>query len=242
VSVADRIIVALDCQEDEALLLAQQLRSKAKWLKVGMTLYYSTGPSIISTFKVMGFKVFLDLKLHDIPHQVQGAAASAVAAGADMLTVHASGGLAMMQAAALGAHQACEQKPGGGVSPVLLGVTVLTSMDETMLQELGINRSLTTQVASLAQLTLQAGFNGVVASPLEAPYLRKLLGENFVIVTPGVRPAQSATDDQSRIATPAQALQDGASYLVIGRPITAAKDPRLAFDAIVDEIVRKHHA
>ena len=248
---AEKIIVALDCHEDEALALAQQLQGRASWLKVGMTLYYAAGPSIVGALKAMGYKVFVDLKLHDIPHQVRGAAASAVAAGADMLTVHASGGIAMMQAAAEGAGLAFEQRKQQldgnsqqsccGARPILLAVTVLTSMDAASLHEVGIAREMQEQINSLAQLTAQAGLDGVVASPLEAAQLRKLLGENFAIVTPGVRSASSSTDDQSRTATPAQAIHDGASYLVIGRPITGAKDPRAAFDAIVDEIRRTEH-
>ena len=258
---SEKVIVALDCREDEALALAQKVQGSAVWLKVGLTLYYSAGPSIIGALKAMGYQVFADLKLHDIPHQVRGAAASAVAAGADMLTVHASGGMAMMQAAVEGARQAFEQReqreqqldrnsqqlngknqqPSGGAKPILLAVTVLTSMDEASLQTIGVGRDLTTQVNSLAQLAKQAGLDGVVASPLEATQLRKLLGENFAIVTPGVRPASSAPDDQSRTATPAQAIANGASHLVVGRPITGAGDPRVAFEAIVDEIRRAQH-
>ena len=162
-----------------------------------------------------------------------------------------------MQAAVEGARQAFEQREqceqceqqldgesqqqGVGAKPTVLAVTVLTSMNEATLQSVGVRRDLTTQVNSLAQLARQAGLDGVVASPLEAQYLRKLLGENFAIVTPGVRPTSSMTDDQSRTATPAQAIANGASHLVIGRPITGADDPRAAFEAIVDEIRRAQH-
>jgi orotidine-5'-phosphate decarboxylase len=229
---AERIIVALDCTPQEARTLANQLQGHAHWLKVGMTLYYSAGPQIVEEFKRLGYKVFVDLKLHDIPHQVRGAAASVVQAGADMLTVHGSGGLEMLKAAAEGTEEAYRQRELPGEKPITLAITVLTSLDEDTLKQIGIARPLSDQVAAIALLAQQAGLSGVVASPQEAQALRKLLGPDAAIVTPGVRPQGSEKDDQARVATPAQALADGASYLVIGRPITAAPDPLAAFTEI----------
>ena len=224
---SERIIVALDCGADEALALAHALKGKASWLKVGMTLYYQEGPSIVKALKDLGFNVFLDLKFHDIPHQVYGSAASAARSGADMITMHAIGGLEMMRAAIDGLIEA--ELP----DVVTLGITVLTSMSEEDLALTGVTRSVAEQVRTLAEQAQTAGLSGVVASPQEAAMLREALGSSAYIVTPGVRPAGSSTDDQSRIATPRQAFDNGASHLVIGRPITAAPDPALAFDNIV---------
>ncbi len=230
----ERIIVALDCDANEALKLADALSGKAAWLKVGMTLYYAEGPSIVSKLKERGFKVFLDLKFHDIPHQVQGAARSAAASGADMMTMHAIGGVAMMAAGQKGAALAAEAL--GTDVPVTLGITVLTSMDEETLARTGVTRPLVEQVKALAGHMQEAGISGVVASPQEASMLREILGPKAYIVTPGVRPAGSATGDQRRIATPAKAFSDGASHIVVGRPITQADDPVAAFDAIAREV------
>ena len=231
---SERIAVALDCPADTARVIAKELAGKAAWLKVGMTLYYEQGPSIVQEFKDMGFKVFLDLKLHDIPHQVQGAAAVATQAGADMLTVHASGGMAMMQAAQQGAHDAAASL--GVANPVILGITVLTSFDEATLAQIGVSRPVADQVESLAKLALDAGIDGVVSSPQEAHGLRSLLGTSAYIVTPGVRPEGSSLGDQSRVATPVQAFDAGASHLVIGRPITGAQDYAQAWHKIANEL------
>ncbi|MEG1623735.1 MAG: orotidine-5'-phosphate decarboxylase [Raoultibacter sp.] len=226
----DRVIVALDCGASEALALADRLVGKATWLKIGMTLYYAEGPSIVEALKRRGFKVFLDLKFHDIPHQVAGAAASAVRSGADMLTMHAVGGMAMMRAAQEAVEAtACEL---GDAAPITLGITVLTSMDQASLAATGVSRSVTEQVSSLAGQAQQAGLSGVVASPQEAALLREMLGPEAFIVTPGVRPAGAASGDQSRIATPEQAFAAGASHIVIGRPITQAANPVEAFETI----------
>lgn len=231
---SERIIVALDCDAAEAKRLAGLLAGKARWLKVGMTLYYAEGPSIVKAFKDLGFDVFLDLKFHDIPHQVEGAAASAVASGADMLTMHASGGVAMMQAAQRGVERVCEQT--GRQLPATLGITVLTSMDEPTLKRIGVERAMEEQVGALALLAKEAGISGVVASPQEARMLRDILGPDAYIVTPGVRPAGSSKGDQSRVATPEDAFAAGASHIVVGRPITQAEDPAAAFDAIVSSL------
>ena len=232
----ERIITALDCGLEEALALGQALKERATWVKVGMTLFYKHGPAAVEEFKHMGFKVFLDLKLHDIPHQVRGAARSACLSGADMLTIHACGGRAMMQAACEGVEQAADELKSE--RPILLGITVLTSMDEQALADVGVSKALGQQVSDLAQLAYDAGLDGVVASPQEAAVLRSQLGPEAYIVTPGVRPAGAQVGDQSRVATPAAALEAGASHLVIGRPITQAENPREAFDAIASEIAK----
>jgi len=218
---ASRIIVALDCDGEQARELAYQLKGHASWLKVGMTLYYAEGPRIVREFVEQGFKVFVDLKLHDIPHQVRGAAQRIAEAGANMFTVHATGGAAMMHAALEGVEAGCGQKDGthsptyGGegdedkspllahTRPLILAITVLTSMDAPALAQTGVTRPIPEQVQALARQALDAGLDGVVASPQEAAQLRALLGPIAAIVTPGVRPAGASLDDQSRVATPA---------------------------------------
>ena len=170
----DRIIVALDCSADEAIVLGEKLAGHARWVKVGMTLYYAVGPAIIRSLHKLGFKVFLDLKLHDIPHQIQGAAASMAAAGADLITVHASGGADMMAAAVKGAHRACRED--GRPDPLVCGITVLTSMDHAALESIGIEVEPLEQVTRLAKLAQEAGLSGIVCSPQEAAAMRELLG------------------------------------------------------------------
>ena len=194
---AERIIVALDCGAEEAYRLADVLAGKATWLKVGMTLYYAEGPSIVRALKERGFKVFLDLKFHDIPHQVEGAAEAAVATGADMITMHAAGGVPMMEAACRGAARAAEAR--GAEVPYTLGITVLTSMDDETLRSIGVARQMAEQVRGLALLTKEARLSGVVCSPKEAAELREVLGAEACIVTPGVRPAWAEKGDQSRL-------------------------------------------
>ena len=230
----ERIIVALDCGREEAMHLADKLRGRAKWVKIGMTLYYACGPSIVAAFKQRGFKVFLDLKLHDIPFQIKGAARSAALTGADMITMHTLGGSAMLSSGQAGVNEAARER--GGDPAVTLGITVLTSMDEAALQQIGIDRLPAEQVSLLADVALESGISGVVASPQEARMLREKLGPRAYIVTPGVRPAGADAGDQSRVATPAMAFENGASHIVIGRPITKAEDPAAAFDAIVASI------
>lgn len=226
----DRIIVALDCSAKEALQLADSLSGKATWLKIGMTLFYKEGPAFVQALKEKGFKIFVDLKIYDIPFQAAGAARSVVLSGADMFTLHASGGSEMMQGIAQITRE-FEPEP-----PVSLGVTVLTSMDDSTLQELNISKQAAEQVCDLARLVQKSGISGVVASPQEAAQLRELLGPDAYIVTPGVRPAGAALDDQKRVATPYNAIAQGASHIVVGRPITKAEDPIEVFDAIVAEI------
>lgn len=233
----ERIIVALDCGRAEALALADTLSGHARWLKVGMTLYYAEGPSIVRAFRDRGFKVFLDLKFHDIPHQVRGAARSAALAGADLLSVHGLGGAAMLAAAREGVEDAAAER--GGDRARLVAITVLTSMDEEAMAQVGITRPIAEQVERLATLARANGTDGVVCSPREAAAMRAALGSEGLVVTPGVRPAGAARGDQSRIATPASAIEAGASQLVIGRPITEADDPLRAYEAIVDELCGK---
>lgn len=227
-----RVIVALDCDRSRALGLADSLAGKATWLKIGMTLFYQEGPYFVTALQKRGFKVFLDLKFHDIPHQVKGAAQAAAEAGADMLTMHAIGGSAMMKAAKEGLAQARWVES----EPISLAITVLTSMSAEDLSKTGVTRSVTDQVLTLAKQAKEAGLSGVVASPQEAAMLREILGPNAYIVTPGVRPAGSDLGDQSRVATPKEAFDNGASHIVIGRPITGQADPGAAFDAIVKEL------
>lgn len=230
----ERVIVALDCAADEALRLADALEGRASWLKVGMTLYYACGPAIVRALKDRGFNVFLDLKLHDIPFQVEGAAASAAASGADMITMHALGGAAMLAAGQRGVESACAAV--GRPAVVTLGITVLTSMDDAVLRGIGIERAAAEQVELLAEVAREGGIAGVVASPQEAGLLRRVLGPAAYIVTPGVRPAGADKGDQSRVATPQEAFDAGASHIVIGRPVTCAENPARAFDTIVSEI------
>lgn len=231
---ADRVIIALDCEADKALSIAYQLAGEASWVKIGMTLYYAYGADLVKMLKARGYKVFLDLKFHDIPHQVRGAARSAAESGADMITMHTDGGVPMMVAALEGAAEGAANI--GADVPVTLGITVLTSMDDSTLAEIGVCRPMQEQVLCLAGLAKKAGISGVVASPQEASALRKELGDDAYIVCPGVRPLGSAIGDQSRIATPADAFANGASHIVIGRPITDADDPIAAFRAIAAEL------
>ncbi|MDO8848511.1 MAG: orotidine-5'-phosphate decarboxylase [Coriobacteriia bacterium] len=231
----DRIIVALDLPDAErALAMARTLRGRVGWVKVGMTLYYAEGPQIVRDLRAMGFKVFVDLKLHDIPHQVEGACRTLTRAGADMFTVHASGGRAMLEAA-VGATTAAAEK-FKAPRPNILAVTVLTSLDDAALAEIGVSTTSAEQVAALATLARDTGCDGVVCSPVEAEAMRTLLGTDALVVTPGVRPADEDAGDQARTATPAEAIAAGASHLVVGRPVTGAADPAAAAEAIVKEM------
>ena len=228
----DRVIVALDCDRSRAFEIADALSGRAAWMKVGMTLFYQEGPYLITALQKRGFKVFLDLKFHDIPHQVRGAAQAAAEAGADMMTMHAVGGVPMMRAALEGVAAARWQR----VTPITLGITVLTSMSAADLAATGVERLVADQVRSLAHQAREAGLSGVVASPQEASMLRADLGPDAYIVTPGVRPAGSDIGDQSRVATPREAFDNGASHIVIGRPVAAQADPAAAFEEICKEL------
>ena len=224
------IIVALDvpCLRD-AVSLAQQLDPARVRLKVGKELFTREGPAVVEALQALGFELFLDLKFHDIPNTVAAAVKSAAALGVWMVNVHASGGRRMMDAAA-GALANLTQRP------LLTAVTVLTSMDDADLAEIGITVSAEEQVQRLARLAQQSGLDGVVCSAREAPLLTTLCGADFLKVTPGIRPAGSDAGDQSRIVTPPEALQLGVSHMVIGRPITRAASPTQAVEEIIQSL------
>lgn len=230
----DAIIVALDCDQRRALSLAEALEGRARWVKVGMTLFYGEGPAIVGALRDRGLKVFLDLKLHDIPFQVRGAARSASLSGADLLSIHALGGPDMVREARAGVEEAAE----GGVHnrTRLVAISLLTSMGQDSLTEVGIDVPVGEEVARLAGLAVGAGSDGVVCSPWEAAELRTLLGPATLIVTPGVRPQGANAGDQRRVSTPAAAIAAGASKLVIGRPITQAHDPAASLESVVAEL------
>lgn len=230
----ERLIVALDMDADAAIGLAHRLEDHVKWLKIGMTLFYEAGPDIVVRLRDLGFQVFLDLKLHDIPHQVRGAADTVSRLGAGLLTVHACGGSEMVRAAVEGAETGAAH--AGVDRPAVLAVTVLTSMNDAVLESVGVTRPSALQVPALAALSTEAGADGVVCAPTEAEAVRAVIGEAAWVVTPGVRPDGSDRGDQARIATPVAAIRAGASHLVIGRPITGAPDPVHAVEAIIQQI------
>ena len=243
VSAGERLLVALDVESaDRALALAGQLRGIAGGLKVGSRLFTLEGPDLVRRLVDTGARVFLDLKFHDIPNTVAQAVDAAVRTGAWMINVHASGGSAMMQAAArAGAEAAAAAKRP---EPLLIGVTVLTSMDAAALTASGVGRPLLDQVLALAGMAQAAGLQGVVASPHETAAIRKVCGPDFAIVTPGIRGASAGQEknDQARTMGPAEAVNAGATYIVVGRPIIAAPDPKAAAQAIVDELnsIKEH--
>ena len=232
----EKIIVALDVDTElEALSLISALRDHVGAFKVGLQLYNNTGPDIVKKITEAGGDVFLDLKFHDIPNTAARAAEAVVGLGAFMFNVHASGGKKMMADTAAAAKQRAIQL--GIQTPLLIAVTVLTSMSENELQEeLSVSRALPEHVAALAKLCQSAGLDGVVASAQEIPWIREACGKDFLIVTPGIRPAWAAGNDQSRIVTPKDALQKGADYLVVGRPLTKAADPAEAAKRLLAEI------
>ena len=231
----ERLIVALDFHEmDKVHALVENLGESVSYYKVGMELFYSVGVEVITYLKQQNKEVFLDLKLHDIPNTTAQGLCSLARLGVSILNVHASGSYTMMKTAMDQLRQEAERM--GIPCPKLIAVTVLTSIDQTDWTAIGQTTTIQEQVVRLAKLVKQAGLDGVVASPQEAQAIRQASGEEFMIVTPGVRPAGAAINDQSRIATPMQALKNGASHLVIGRPITAAKDPHAAALAIIKEM------
>lgn len=225
-----KVIVALDYADAASTLnLVNQLDPALCKLKVGKELFTAAGPQLVEKLIAKNFQVFLDLKFHDIPNTVKNACEAASNLGVWMLNVHASGGSAMMQAALEGVNKSKHQ-------PYLIAVTVLTSINQASLNEVGIETSVENHVLKLAKLTENAGLHGVVCSALEAQLLKKHLKNDFLLITPGIRPASASLDDQSRVLTPRQALQMGANYLVIGRPITQASSPKQALLDILEEI------
>ena len=225
----DRLAVALDVPDAQAALdLVDRLGDSCRVLKVGMELYYAGGNALLEELRSRGYRIFLDLKLHDIPNTVAGGIRSVARSGAELLTVHAGGGGAMLTAAAEAARA-----PG---APRLLAVTVLTSMDAAELKAAGVCSAPADQVLRLARLAKSSGINGMVCSAEEVAALRSELGPEALLVVPGIRPAGSALNDQRRIATPAEAISSGASMLVVGRPITRAANPDEAARAVVKEI------
>ena len=224
----DKIIIALDVPDtDGALRLLDSLGDPPALCKIGLELFTAEGPSVIKAVQDRGSRVFLDLKFHDIPNTVAHAVKSASGLGVAMTTLHASGGPVMLEAAA---------KAAEGSELLLLAVTVLTSMDAAQLSSTGISVEPREQVLRLAGLASDAGIDGIVCSPLEVNAIRTSLGNNLRIVTPGVRPTWAATGDQKRVMTPAETVKEGSDWLVIGRPITAAENPREAYAKVVEEL------
>lgn len=229
------IIVALDVPTaEQAGALAEQLAGAVGAFKIGKELFVSAGPDIVRRIRATGASVFLDLKFHDIPNTVARAVESAVRLDVQMLTIHTSGGSAMMAAAEKAAQEVALRS--GRNAPLVLGVTVLTSLDSTDLHEVGVAHTVGEQVERLATLAARSGLRGLVCSPLEIAELRRILPANVQLVTPGIRPAGTETQDQKRTLTPKEAMDAGANWLVIGRPITQAKDPRAAAAAILDSL------
>ena len=230
----EQLLVALDVDTvAEARALADRLRGAVGGFKIGSRLFTSEGPGLVEELSARGDRVFLDLKFHDIPNTVAGAITAATRLGVWMVNVHASGGSAMMKAARAAADEEAARR--SRPAPLMIAVTMLTSLDQTALAEVGLTASVAAQVERLAALTAAAGLDGVVASPQEIAIIRGRCGPRFHIVTPGIRGAGDAKGDQSRTLSAASALAAGASYLVVGRPIIAAADPRAAAERIAAE-------
>ncbi len=232
----NKLLIALDVNDRaSALSLVDDLKDVVGGFKVGSQLFLSEGPEIIETLTAQGVRIFLDLKFHDIPNTVANAVSAAVKMGIWMLTVHTMGGTDMLRAAAKAA--ADNIKTTGHTKPIIVGVTVLTSHNTENLPELGITRPLANQVTSLALMAKEAGLDGVVCSPLEAASLREQCGQDFVLVTPGIRSQHSTTksDDQRRTLGPSEALRAGSNYLVVGRPVIAAQNPHAAAKEIISQ-------
>jgi len=231
----EKLIIALDVDTPtKALDLVKQLHSVAGMFKIGSTLFTSAGPQIVRSIIALDSKVFLDLKFHDIPHQVAGAARAAAELGVSLFTIHASGGSEMMQRAVDSVNEVAEK---GGTRAKVLAITVLTSIDATILSHIGVRSSPSEAVQKLLRLAEKSGVDGVVASPQEILTIRGIVtNPEFLVVTPGIRPSRNEREDQKRVATPAAAIAAGASYLVVGRPITGAADPVAAAHAIVTEM------
>lgn len=232
---AAKVMVALDYPTAAAAeQLLQQIKGIPCYIKVGMQLYYAAGPAFIERLKQQGFNVFLDLKMHDIPNTVKGGASSIASLGVDMFNVHAAGGRAMMEAAMEGVDQVCASDK----RPTVIAVTQLTSTSQQVMnEEIGILGTVEDAVISYARLAKQAGLDGVVASPSEVIAIKTECGIQFQTITPGIRPAGAALNDQTRVMTPSQALKQGTDYMVIGRPITEAADPRKSLESIIEELI-----
>jgi len=226
-----QLIVALDVSSSQALPgLLQCLPREILWFKVGLELFAAEGPRALAPLRAQGKKIFLDLKLHDIPHTVERAVAAAAQHGIGMLTLHAAGGRAMLKAAVQAAQSV------GAHAPKLIAVTTLTSLSQADLTEVGISRAMKDQALALGELALAAGLDGLVASAQEVEHLRHRFGPGPLLVTPGIRPSDGARGDQKRVATPTLAVRAGSNFLVVGRPILEAADPGAAAMAILDEI------
>ena len=227
-SAKEKIIVAVDAPDaSSALRLVEPLAAEGCLFKIGLQLFTAVGPSIVSKLQSTGARIFLDLKFHDIPNTAREAVLSAVRLGVDMTTIHLCGGPQMVSESIAAARDS---------KTLVLGVSVLTSMDDGALHSIGVPRAAGDQVLQLAEMGVRSGLRGIVASPLEIRPLRERFGNNLVIVTPGVRPAGSDAGDQKRIMTPGDAIRVGADYLVIGRPITGAPVPLEALQKIADEM------
>src|SRR6516162_665278 len=234
------IIVALDVPTAEAALeLAKKIAPVVGGFKIGSELFTAAGPDIVRRIRATGAAVFLDMKFHDIPNTVAGAVASAVRLDVQMLTVHAAGGVDMLKAAEQSAQETAWEL--GHAPPLVLGVTVLTSLDSQALSEIGLDPNVNRQVRRLANMAAKAGLRGLVCSPLEVAELRQILTAGVQLVTPGIRPETHAADDQKRTLTPREAISAGANWLVIGRPICAAPDPRAAAEKILESLTQVRH-
>lgn len=231
----EKLIVALDVDTPEkALGLVKELHSVAGMFKIGSTLFTSAGPQIVKDILALDSKIFLDLKFHDIPHQVAGAARAAAELGVSLFTIHASGGSEMMQRAVDAVNEVEAKR---GTRARVLAISVLTSIDAKILEQIGVASSPNESVLRLVRLAEEAGVDGVVASPQEIGTIRNTVSKpEFLVVTPGIRPTSNESEDQKRVATPASAIAAGASYLVVGRPITGAPDPVAAAQEIVAQM------
>jgi orotidine-5'-phosphate decarboxylase len=228
----EKVIIALDVStRKEALTLVESLHPLTGMFKVGMQLYTAEGPSFVRDIIAAGGKVFLDLKFHDIPNTVRKAALEAAKLGVSMMTIHTAGGQAMMQAVSDELREKLGEK-----KPIVVGVTVLTSMDDGALRETGISSSMDEQVLRLAKLAEASSLDGVVCSPREIQMIRNTAGRNFKIVTPGVRMPAQAADDQQRTATPREAIASGADYIVVGRAVTNASHPHAALESLLQSL------